>query len=439
MSAQSALVVDARGSRNAWLLGALLLVVFMAATVDPMFIAADPTARGTLRAGLESQETGLLGRRIALTLLALLALIVNALDRPRGIRITGATGFFMASALAWFCLTLVWAADPHLAARKIAVLACMWSGALWAAAWIPPRRLAAVVLLSVASVVAACVTLDILTTGFAFFSFDYRFAGLFHPNDTGRYLAVGVLANVVILSRASGLRRFSAYVLLLLFLLLLVKTGSRTSLVTLIAGVSATLFLFALRSKRVRLGLGLWAVFTIAFLVAVVVVGGQVGHLAKSAVQMGRGAEDLSHLTGRVPAWRALLFVYVPRHPLIGYGYNAFWTPDHMVSMSYVLPGATYFHAHSGYLDLVLSVGVIGALLFVASVTGALLVHSIRYVRSGDVGFAFMAALLVMLLTGMLTESMNFEVSLPGLYTLVALANAAFVTRYRIPAGLARR
>ena len=77
-------------------------------------------------------------------------------------------------------------------------------------------------------------------------------------------------------------------------------------------------------------------------------------------------------LTGRTDIWVALVESIAAR-PWLGYGYSAFWNPDSIpaywvrVNVEWDAPTA-----HNGWLDVALSVGLIGVGLFAASFAGTL-------------------------------------------------------------------
>ena len=87
-------------------------------------------------------------------------------------------------------------------------------------------------------------------------------------------------------------------------------------------------------------------------------------------------------LTGRTEFWPQLIDRLGQHNLLLGYGMNSFWQPWRRVadpangilnSNGFIPP-----HAHNGFLDLALSVGLIGFVLFVISFLIALL-QSIQY------------------------------------------------------------
>lgn len=82
-------------------------------------------------------------------------------------------------------------------------------------------------------------------------------------------------------------------------------------------------------------------------------------------------------LTGRTPMWEAVLEM-VERRPILGYGYSAFWTGwDGPAREVWHAIGWTTPNAHSGYLDLILQLGVVGLAIFLVGSVIAL-VRAVR-------------------------------------------------------------
>jgi len=79
-------------------------------------------------------------------------------------------------------------------------------------------------------------------------------------------------------------------------------------------------------------------------------------------------------LTTRVPLWKTLLALET--NPLIGVGYESFWSGERLVHIWRHFPGV--MQAHNGYLDLYMNVGLIGLLLLLASIISGL-VTTVRH------------------------------------------------------------
>jgi O-antigen ligase len=83
----------------------------------------------------------------------------------------------------------------------------------------------------------------------------------------------------------------------------------------------------------------------------------------KATALLGRDAS----LTGRVDLWQ-LALSSIAKNPIHGYGYSTFWEADSQMAMRireemhWAAP-----HAHNGYIDLTLGLGLAGLLLYAAS------------------------------------------------------------------------
>ena len=75
--------------------------------------------------------------------------------------------------------------------------------------------------------------------------------------------------------------------------------------------------------------------------------------------------------TGRVPLWNLLIEQNISERLWFGYGYSGFWQPwqgsDNPAAAIFRLIGDWAVHAHNGFLDIILSVGLIGFVVFALS------------------------------------------------------------------------
>lgn len=143
--------------------------------------------------------------------------------------------------------------------------------------------------------------------------------------------------------------------ILILGMFLLIGSHSATSLVSFILG-SAIFFSFVL-FRRLVLALPRMLIFAgvlslIAFGVATPFLGGS--DVARFTSSLGRD----STLTGRTEVWASVLPERATR-PLLGFGYGSFWT-DARRQMFDIPTG------HNGYLDVMLELGEVGLLLYMA-------------------------------------------------------------------------
>ncbi len=90
-------------------------------------------------------------------------------------------------------------------------------------------------------------------------------------------------------------------------------------------------------------------------------------------------------MSGRVPLWTMLIQTSIKERPWLGYGYNAFWqrwrgndSPAANVVNVIMGNGRDWVvHAHNGYLEIILNIGLIGLLVFVC----LFLINVVRTIR----------------------------------------------------------
>ncbi|MBC8355945.1 MAG: O-antigen ligase family protein [Planctomycetes bacterium] len=207
--------------------------------------------------------------------------------------------------------------------------------------------------------ISLCVELSLGT--FAPQSNEYRFAGVVHPNTQGG--ACGLMVIAAFFGMKASHRGKLIYLgFLLLAGLFMIMTKSRTSVAACLCGVSAAWYLVAPRDKQTLVGLGL-PVAVCSGLAALLLFGAELTSSATAAAQFGRGAEaDLLTLNGRIPLWTSLL-EHVAERPMLGFGYQGFWTPDRIYEVS-LEQEWTVPSAHSVFLDVLLSTGLVGATIF---------------------------------------------------------------------------
>jgi O-antigen ligase len=96
--------------------------------------------------------------------------------------------------------------------------------------------------------------------------------------------------------------------------------------------------------------------------------------------------------------------------------------------MSLIRKGNVYYHSHSGYLEMVLSIGIIGAVLHVLTLLLGIRWLIKGYLRLGNEGYAFGAALVITLMVSMFTETTNMSTYLaPTFLDMAFLMHAAFI------------
>ncbi|MED4157534.1 O-antigen ligase [Shouchella clausii] len=194
-----------------------------------------------------------------------------------------------------------------------------------------------------------------------------------HKNWLGRYmvLGAGVYMFIILLSERK-LTKLISFLLICISLGILFMTGSTTSYIILLA-IFVLLPLFSGFKLKGNLFLSMSSfVLAATTLLAILILD----RLNSILELFGR---DLT-FTGRTDIWSATLHMVSIRP--FGYGYGAFWNNwDGPSAMVYQMIGRdTAPHAHNGFIDLMLNVGILGLLVFIIGYVHALL-NSIKYIR----------------------------------------------------------
>lgn len=196
---------------------------------------------------------------------------------------------------------------------------------------------------------------------FSPFASEYRFAGIVHPNTQGSACGLMVIAAFFGM-KGSRRGKFIYFALLMLAGVLLVLTRSRTAFAACLCAVSAAWYLGASRNKQTLVGFAFPAAIC-ACLLALLLLGVELSSSVTTAAQFGRGVEsDLVTLNGRVPLWTSLI-EHIGQRPLLGYGYQGFWSSDRIYEVS-IEQEWTVPTAHSTFLDVLLNTGLFGAAIF---------------------------------------------------------------------------
>lgn len=149
--------------------------------------------------------------------------------------------------------------------------------------------------------------------------------------------------------------RWVAYVTAPLSLVLLILTGSKTGLLVFLILLLLVPLYAALRWKD--------TVLIPALIGVVLVVGSGATMLVSNWENLLRGLGRDPSLSGRTELWEGAI-AKISQRPFLGYGFQAFWQPNgggaDIWKMVFYKPP----HAHNGYLNLALDLGLVGLGLF---------------------------------------------------------------------------
>lgn len=347
---------------------------------------APPEAHEMTGAAFTSLSTiGGIASQLAVNALIVLLLLRHPRLLLRNIALVPAPGMLALLAIA----STAWSLDPALTLRRSIPFALAGLFGLWFASRFSLSRQFTILRLAMFALAVATIALVVFipslvldhTPGHAS---DWQ--GVFtQKNACGRIM---VLATALILfSGRLTLRRIAA---LALFLFVLVMSGSRGAWMIEAAVILFWLLLLLARRASARARTAIAAAVPIAVLASAAAAWLAFPFLARA---LGRDAT----LSGRTAIWTQVLH-FIEQRPLAGYGYDAFWRGR--TGPSFQIDAAVHFiveHAHNGFLEIGLELGILGLALFLFSWIHAW-VRLWPLWRSGDTArIAFPIAVLVLI------------------------------------------
>lgn len=397
---------------------AVLLVFFLCE--HQLTVSRDEAFTSTADEMEMQAEGGNRVRRIVFGSLGMLGLVLSVSRPLPAMRIDSmlpicVIGFFLIA-----FASLAWSDSPSMTFRRIAVLACFSLGALGISKAFSLTDLMYLVVFVCSITLAIGVCCEVVLGTFRPWAPDYRFSGTVHPNTQGLYLTSLCLASYCLM-RQGAAKRWMLPVFLagLLFLLL---TKSRTSCAGLVLSLSVIWVLSAPKGLLPLLMVsGIWMMAALGLVVSFLTI--DLSENVSNAVLLGR-EEQAESLTGRLPIWEALA-PYIQDRSLFGYGYDSFWVPSHVSAVSSELHWGIR-EAHSAYIDMVLSVGLVGAGCWLMVVLLTLIRALGSYYRTFQEGHAFLFGLLIFGLINAFTESGMIMPMFVPFVALVGIMHHAF-------------
>ncbi len=164
-----------------------------------------------------------------------------------------------------------------------------------------------------------------------------------------------------------------------------ILTYSATSFLTLIAGIFI-MFSVIIAFKR-QMNVKKAVIISAIIIISLGIFMPFTGKLPiKTLPQLLNRSETL---TDRTQIWNSLV-PYAKKHILLGYGYGGFWTTE--------LRNQISSHAHNGYLDTILELGLIGLFLFIFFIFKVMQKNIEGLKDNIDIAFFFLPLIFVIIL-----------------------------------------
>jgi O-antigen ligase len=356
------------------------------------------------------------------------ATAVGAAFLRRGFALAAIVPPLLSLLLAWCLLSAVWASAPDVAMRRAGLAIVVALSTMFCVDTLGTERsfdlwryiLAAILIVNCLSI--AFVHQAVHLPGEQDPGLVGNWRGLyFHKNIAG---AVSAITAIVFFFTALDKKRWFDIAICALAVGFTVMTRSKSSLGLLPVAIFAGLaYRIAWKRSLDRsiVGVGL---LLVAFLGAAFVV--------VDADAISRALEDPTEFTGRAAIWQAEL-AFARDHLFLGSGFGTFADTGALSPLHNYVAGSwveAVAHGHSGYLQILVTIGSVGLLLTVAAIIVAPARRFWRMDDGADLGFkSMLLALFVFLIAHNFMESDFLEGDAPA--WVACLLMLAFL--YRLP------
>jgi O-antigen ligase len=410
--------------------GTFLFVLLVILLIDPFDLAYSGLDVSVTGPGLQEFilriSEGSMERRIGLLLLAFFG-VLTFLSRGRApIRSRGTLSLFILFYLIWALLSVAWSDDVDLTIRRVVILICLSVGAIGLAVRLSPRHIILLTVFVTGTTLIVSIVTEILLATFSPFNEAWRFAGVLHPYGQARNCGLLAIASMALYILA-GRKRMIYLLISLCALFFLILTKSRAPFAAALFGLSSSIILTSQhRWKLVVIGV---VFFIFIGSLACFTSDRQITALFGRLTSFGRGEEgqeSISDFTGRREIWRTVLR-YGFREPVLGHGYNAYFTPNYLRRISQVI-GYVPSNVHNGYIETFFSLGLVGLFVFL-SILCLSIKESIRLMFQ-NTDYVLTFAVLVWLCSLLMFESITMlRPTFPTLLCMTLLATLGFVRR----------
>jgi len=265
--------------------------------------------------------------------------------------------------------SIMWTTQPYEATRDGFLLVLICFVGYWIGTRFPLSSVLG--LASIAVALGAVLQVAIIKFFPEYGASGEAWIGVFKDKNVfGRHISLALLI-LMLASRIHRRYRFVLYGVMLVELLFLVKSDSKTSVVAAVATPLMAGIFVAFRARRTLYGSV--AIAIVASTVGAIVL--TVGNLDIVTRELGRSAT----FSGRTDIWKAV-FAEVKHRPLLGYGWDGFFTDVNGPARMVYLKVGLVPHSHNALLDYAAALGYVGAglalLLFMR-----LLVRGARVIR----------------------------------------------------------
>ncbi len=357
--------------------------------------------------------------------LGLLGLIVVGAycfaSAPSGVRIRNHA--ILASAavlLGWAAISLSWSIDTSKTSRELIRITIYTIVAVAMARRFPDKEICLILIFSFLTSILVASVMDVVVGNFRPWQSLHRLQGSLHPNDFGRQALLVAVAAYAYMSVKS--ERTFWLLVCGLAIVILVLTKSRTSFISLFAGL-LTVSMIRVKGYQVVAWLTTILIFMSFAGLSWQLLSSEVRSSIAGGAMLGR-KDKAAALTGRFPLWEQAL-QQADNDLIKGSGFGAFWTNERTKIMGEELEWFPR-HAHSAYIEMIVNLGYIGLGILLVLVLSMLATAFFSSRRTGQVHYTVCTAIIVSEMVYGLTEAAPILPRDQGLFNLILMYSLVF-------------
>jgi exopolysaccharide production protein ExoQ len=343
-----------------------------------------------------------------------LACFIMSRAFPRITRAATRHKAFSAFALLAF-VSISWSPDPVDALRRTVLFGLTLLFSFYLAEYYDPQEQMLLILFTGVIAVIASYLVVLLLPGLGY-GYEGEWRGIFgHKNGLGMFVIFLISPAFFLRFRQSLVGIATAGIVGFAAVLVLMSQSRTAWLLAFVFACYVCAYKLIARFRRrdaVLLSVAVMSIAGVMISLAVTQFDSLLQLLGKSA--------DLS---GRLQIWKAVALA-ISKHPFLGYGYGGFWDQSQGESMNVMMAvGFPLGHAHNGYLNLWLQLGLVGLLLFIWSLVAATR-NGVKSLWLGDQNYvAWCLGIILLVIVGNIDESfiMQYNSLATMLYVMVCV------------------
>jgi exopolysaccharide production protein ExoQ len=260
-------------------------------------------------------------------------------------------------------------------------------------------------------------------------------AGIYtHKNSLGAAIALVFVFMLYFMLSGRRMTRVVALVASLACLFLLVKSESKTAIGLAALAPLCGVFLYLL-VRWLRVSPLVAILFGLCVTVAVYLITSRLFGFDMSDILLVLFGD--ATFTGRTQIW-AFVLDYIKQRPILGYGYQGFWgipdSPKFRAELPFI---ASMAHGHNGFLDTILTEGVVGFALYLIIVGKVIRRCGMIAGRSASLAWFYLSILVMLCCSNLMESELLVSENASDMMFIILgfLASTPLVGAVAVPAG----